>query len=141
MKKTYKRLLIVMCGVVLVIFVGCGKTKEKDYYSEESNYVEVVGTVIHMAYYEDEMALYLGFSELNPKCEDVNFKIVGKNLAIAQENGIEQKIKLGDTIKFVTAPKCFGDGYVMPIVAVSVDGEVLLEFEEGFENFLEHLKK
>ena len=41
----------------------------------------------------------------------------------------------------MTAPKCFGDGYVMPIVAVSVDGEVLLEFEEGFENFLEHLKK
>lgn len=57
-----------------------------------------------------------------------------------QKNNIDEQIKIGDTIQFVTAPKYFGDGYVMPIVAISVDGEVLLEFEEGYANFLKWLE-
>ena len=32
--------------------------------------------------------------------------------------------------------KYFGDGYSMPIVSISVNGEVLLSFDEGFENLM-----
>lgn len=41
----------------------------------------------------------------------------------------------------MTAPRYFGDGYVMPIVAISVDGEQLLDYEEGYANFMEWLEK
>ena len=33
----------------------------------------------------------------------------------------DDMIKVGDQIEFVTAPKYFGDGYVMPIVAMKRD--------------------
>ena len=42
-------------------------------------------------------------------------------------------------VSFMTAPRYFGDGYIMPIVEISVDGEELLSFEEGYENLLEWL--
>ncbi|HIV47949.1 MAG TPA: hypothetical protein H9749_09110, partial [Candidatus Acutalibacter stercorigallinarum] len=71
----------------------------------------------------------------------IAFKIVGDNVQIVLENGISEKIKLGDTVEFVTAPRYFGDGYVMPIVAISVDGEQLLDYEEGYANFMEWLEK
>ena len=51
-------------------------------------------------------------------------------MQLVLKNGISEKIKLGDTVEFVTAPRYFGDGYVMPIVAISVEGEQLLDYEE-----------
>lgn len=39
-------------------------------------------------------------------------------------------------ITFVSAPEYFGDGYCMPIVALSVNGEELLTFDEGVENLI-----
>ena len=50
-----------------------------------------------------------------------------------------QKVQLGTTVSFMTAPRYFGDGYIMPIVEISVDGEELLSFEEGYENLLKWL--
>jgi hypothetical protein len=111
------------------------------YYSNQENYINATGIVSHIKYGEDNKSLYLGFSELSPVLDDTNFKIVGKNLLIVQEKGIDQKISLGDKVEFITAPKYFGDGYIMPIVALSVNGEVLLEFEEGYNNLIEWLKR
>ena len=53
--------------------------------------------------------------------------------------GYPAEIQLGTTVSFMTAPRYFGDGYIMPIVEISVDGEELLSFEEGYENLLEWL--
>ena len=52
-------------------------------------------------------------------------------------NGILDKLETGDEITFVAAPEYFGDGYVVPIVAITVDGEELLSFDEGYENLME----
>lgn len=65
---------------------------------------------------------------------------MGKNLLIVRENKIDEKIEIGDRIEFITAPKYFGDGYVMPIAEITVNGEKLLAFEEGFPNFLDWLE-
>ena len=81
----------------------------------------------------------LGFSELSPTMDDVSFKLVGANREIVLQRGILQKIQLGTTVSFMTAPRYFGDGYIMPSVEISVDGEELLSFEEGYENLLEWL--
>lgn len=95
--------------------------------------------VTHISYNEDNSVLYLGFSDLNPQFDDNSFKIVGDNLPIVQHNGIDEKIEIGDQVSFITAAKYFGDGYVMPIVEISINGEELLSFEEGFANLLKWL--
>ena len=65
--------------------------------------------------------------------------IVGENLEIVKANRIDDKLKIGEQITFITAPKYFGDGYVMPIVAISISGENMLDFEEGYKNLLDWL--
>ena len=113
----------------------------REYYRQKDNFVTATGTIRHIAYNDDSSALYLGFTDLSPTFDDNSFKIVGNNLPIVQKNNIDEKIKIGDKIEFITAPEYFGDGYVMPIVAVSVNGEELLEFEEGYANFLKWLEE
>lgn len=140
-KTVYKKvsILIVICAFVLLS--ACDSKNKLDYYSQKDNYVNVVGTVTYIHYNEHYDALYFNFSDLNQKFDDSCFKIVGDNLSIALDNGIDQKIGVGSQVEFITAPKYFGDGYVMPIVSISVEGEVLLKFEEGFSNLLKWLEE
>lgn len=113
---------------------------EKEYYAHRENYVTATGTITFIKYNEEQSALYFSFSDLTPGFPDHMFKIVGENLLTAQENGIDEKIYVGKQVEFVSAPKYFGDGYIMPIIAITVDDEVLLPFNEGFENFQKWLK-
>ena len=131
--------LLVLC-LWVTLLSACDRKKMLDYYSEKENYVDATGTVVHIKYNEDETALYLGFSDLSYNFDDTCFKIVGENLRIVREKGIDNKLKLGDQIKFTSAPRYFGDGYVMPIVAIHVNGECLLDFEAGYTNLLDWLK-
>lgn len=124
---------------LLVFSTSCTARKMKDYYSQKSNYVNATGIVTHISYNENRSALYLGFSNLNPQFDDNSFKIVGDNLPIVQQNDIDKKIKIGDQVDFITAARYFGDGYVMPIVEISVNEEELLSFEDGFANLLKWL--
>lgn len=119
---------------LMVSLTACQSRSLQKYYSERDNYVNATGTVTYISYSDDKNALYLDFSELIPRFDDTCFKIVGDNLLLVQEKGIDQKIEVGDKVDFITAPRYFGDGYVMPIVAISVNGEELLDFEEGFDN-------
>lgn len=135
-----KKIVLLILSVTLVLGLclsSCASKELSKYYSEKDNYIEVTGIISDISYNEDSSAIYLSFSELDPKLDDVCFKIAGKNLQIVQNNGIDEKIKVGDTLDFVTAPKYFGDGYVMPIAAVSLGDEEILEFEEGFNNLQE----
>ncbi len=110
------------------------------YYSEKSNYVTASGVVFHIKDAPERDELVFGFSDLSPSMDDVGFKLVGANREIVLQRDILQKIQLGTMVSFMTAPHYFGDGYIMPIVEISVDGEELLSFEEGYENLLEWLR-
>lgn len=135
-----KRVPMAISLLCLIIFsTSCTTTKMRDYYSQKNNYINAIGIVSHISYNEDKTALYLGFSDLTPQFDDNSFKIVGDNLPIVQEKGIDEKIKIEDQVDFITAPRYFGDGYVMPIVEISVNEEELLGFEEGFTNLLKWL--
>lgn len=139
-----KKRIYLFAAIFLLSFLlsSCYLTaKEKEYYAHKENYVTAVGTITFINYNEENTALYLGFSDLTPGFSDSCFKIVGENLLTVQKNGIDQKIQIGKQVEFVSATKYFGDGYVMPMVAISVDGEVLLLFDEGFDNFQEWLKE
>ena len=65
------------------------------------------------------------------------FEIKGESVAYALENGIEQKLQIGDEIIFTSAPEIFYNGHALPIVHLEVNGEVLLPFEEGYENLMD----
>jgi len=132
--------LTIICTTMLVC-TACEQKKELDYYIEKDNYIEVRGTISSVKYNEDKTALYLNFSQLEPKLDDNCFKIVGDNLAIVQNNGIDELIREGDQVLFVTAPRYFGDGYVMPIVAITVNEDVLLEFADGYDNWINWLRE
>lgn len=136
----FKRAALAISLLCLLVFsTSCTARKMKDYYSQKSNYVNATGIVTHISYNEDRLALYLGFSDLNPQFDDNSFKIVGDNLPIVQQHGIDEKIEIGDQVDFITASRYFGDGYVMPIVEISINEEELLSFEEGVPNLLKWL--
>lgn len=132
-----------VCAFVFNILSGlltsCLSIRYRIYYPVKDNYIEVSGVVIYMKYNKDHTELHIAFSDMDRKLDDRTFKIVGENLRIVEKNGIDDKIKIGDRVTFVTAPKYFGDGYVMPIVAISANGESLLDFDEGFKNFMDYL--
>ena len=138
-----KRILLtcVCICVVLLLCCSCYSSEEYLYYSQKENYIEVEGTVSYIKYNEDSTALYIGFSKLSTALDDSCFKIVGDNLKIVKDNNIDDKLTEGEQISFVTAPKYFGDGYVMPIVSLTINGEILLEFDEGYTNFLNWLSE
>lgn len=140
MKKSIRAgILIISLFVCIVCFLSACSSQQERYYSIKDNYVTVVGTLKFINYSDTNDVLYLAFSNISSPFSDDCFKIVGDNLIIVQNNGFDEKIEIGDTIEFVSAPKYFGDGYVMPIVALSANGEDFLIFDEGYCNLMEWL--
>ena len=134
-------MLITAICIILVFLCSCYSSEKIKYYSQKENYISVTGTVLSVKYNKDITALFIDFSQLSPVLDDTCFKIVGKNLETVQTNNIDDKLNIGEQITFITAPKYFGDGYVMPIVAISVSGENLLDFEDGYKNLLDWLSE
>lgn len=144
MKKiSLQKLLVIITTtcVILMVLCSCNSSERIKYYSQTGNYISITGTVSSVKYSKDYKVLYIDLSESSPVLDDTCFKIVGENLTIVQTNGIDDKLKLGEQVTITTAPKYFGDGYVMPIVAISIGGEKLLDFNEGYNNFLDWLSK
>ena len=138
-ESTMKKFILLLLVVLSFCLVSCKMTKkEREYYQNKANYIEATGTVINVKYVKDSTVLYLGFSDLSRKFDGVDFEVVGGNVSILKSNNVE--INLGDKLTFITAPKYFGDGYIMPIVALWKDDECLLDFETGFSNFQSYLK-
>lgn len=142
MKKQYKQSVCFFLSILFVFLslTSCAAKKQMEYYSVPENYISVSGTVSHFVYDEALDAYYLAFDDMSVALSDHNFKIVGENASIVRKGGIQEKINIGDSVSFVTAPKYWGDGYVMPIVEISVDGETLLEFNTGLSNLLNWLE-
>ena len=131
--------MLMTLSLSLLVLPSClsYKISKIRYYSNEGNYIQVTGTITYI--FEDESALYLEFSDMSEKLDDNYFKIVGENYeAIKNFRGI---IEVGKTATFMTAPKYFGDGYVMPIVALEIGGRRLLDYETGFPNLVDWMKR
>ncbi len=138
---------LLLLGIYIIVFCmllglsACLSTQQRKYYEEKGNYTEARGTVTYISYDEKSKALYIDFSVTDPVFEDTCFKIVGDNYDIVKKNGIESILKNGSEVTFVTAPRYFGDGYVMPMVSISVGADTLLTFDEGFSNLLKWLDR
>lgn len=130
-------MIITIVYIIFKFFSFCDSLKLIRYYTQKENYISVTGTVSYI--HGGSTGMCIVFSELSPILDDTRFNIVGKNLEIVQSNKISDKLKIGERITFITAPGYFWDAYVMPIVAISIHGEYLLDFEEGYENLLDWL--
>ena len=141
-------LLFVLPVVLILIGAFTEPIRRENYYSEKDHYVNEFGVVTRFEYYgknNDKLYIYVK-NELYIKegkappdtTYTTKIVIVGNNLNYLKDNGIDEKIKLGSFIEFATVQKNFG--YARPIVSLTVDGEVLLEFEDGYANLLEWLQ-
>ncbi len=139
--KPFITLLMLLLIVPLFFFSLTDNSREIAYCSDKDNYVKASGTVEFISYsnYQDHYNLTL--TDMTEDFPDSNFSIEGKNFFTAKENGTTYKVIKGTKIDFVSIRRFFGDGYTLPIVALSVNGEELLSFEEGYQNYLEWLKK
>ena len=130
-------LFVVLCYVV---FFSTPVRPRLEYYSEDSNYIMATGTVRHLGWGPDQSYVYIAFEDIPEEYSDTNFVIEAENLRIVLENGFVEKVKLGTEVIYVSAPRYFWDGYSMPIVELSVNGEVLLTFDEGKTNLLDMIQ-
>ena len=137
-----KGCIIIILGVLLLLnscVDGFYNLKERRYFSEMSNYVNVSGIVDRLYYHEDKKILTVSCTDLSHRFSERYFRICGENYEIVMRNGIQSKLKEGERIEFVSADWYFYDDYRMPIVQLTVNGEELLGFEEGQTNWMKWL--
>ena len=82
------------------------------------------------------LKLDLDEDEIDEVYVNGGFIIRGDNVSVVMENGILDKVKVGDKITFTSAPRYFGDGYTVPIVALYIGDEEILNFDVGHKNLM-----
>jgi len=108
-----------------------------DYYSVESNFIKVHGIVEEINLQDGILYLNINFDDSTfPNDGDNTFKIIQSNQSILSENDFYDQVNVGDTIDFYSAPRIFGDGYVVPIICIEKDGAIYLPFATGLSNLL-----
>lgn len=146
MKEYIKRIFIVFLGSIFFfckipfmyygLFNAAYFLKEKEYYSDSSNFITSEAIITNIIYSEDS-SIILWLSEIDTIYPDNTFIINEQNAVILMDSGFATKVHIGDKIIFTSAPGCYTNGYMMPIVALSIKDEQLLNFDEGYENFIE----
>lgn len=132
--KKYVLLSLVIIAVFLL--VGCSKMHEKEYYADINNFITDEAVVDNVIYNEEEEYIVLWLSEIDEAYQCSDFIIEGNNASLVLQNGILNKIEIGDVITYTSAPRIFGDGYFMPIIQISVPGEELLNIDDGYKNLM-----
>ena len=135
--KIKKCFYIVIILKLLIASSACFRAREKEYYSNQNNYIEDTATIKNIIYVKEDNKIYLWLSNYNDAFQDSTFIIKGDSTNVVLQNQILSKLKIGDEIVYTSAPEYFGDGYCMPIVAISANGESLLDFNEGYKNLNE----
>ena len=151
MKKNRIISLLVLTSILTFVLQSCGVIStystfesqgKKSYYSDTTNYIEAEGYIKSYHYNKESKAYYFVLqSDWLPQKEagDPNFKIIGNGALILKENNVENELAPNSFIKFLYAPKYFGDGYVRPIVSLTVNDKILLTFDDGYQGLIEAL--
>ena len=126
-----------LCVLVVVISMlsGC-KYHEKEYYANFDHFITEEAVVEKINYNEEDKYIVLILGEIDETYQDNNFIIRSDNADIVLENGLLYTLQIGDVITFTSAPQIFGDGYMMPIVSLSVEGKELLNINIGYQNLM-----
>ena len=128
-------MLFAIIGLLLLLSLKFSIKEEYNYYKNVNNYVYVSGQLDNYRFYED--SLYISINDLNYEFSRNKFRLEGENVNLLKQRGFEQYMTPNVNIEIATAPRYFGNGYKMQIVALSIDGYTLLEFEEGYDNLMD----
>lgn len=126
---------VLILGTLLCI-IRYPRMKEKKYYMDKNNYITEEAIVDNIIYNEEQEYIVFWLSEIDDSYQSSDFIIEGASVPIIIENGVLDKIHIGDKIKYTSAPAYFGNGYFMPIVEINFADEELLSFEVGYKNLL-----
>lgn len=135
-----KSIYAVSVLILIVSVLGCYSAREKAYYSDTSNFITEEATVDNIIYDENSNYIVLWLSGIDPLYQSSAFIIRDENVSVAIENDFFNKIKVGDTITYTSAPGCFTNGYFMPIIGISVNGDLILDMETGYMNLMNSYK-
>lgn len=134
-----KIVVVIMCILLLLMLASCDSQKKYEYYSNTDHYTAVSGTISYINLSDDEKTLYVAIDNMSIQLSDNCFKIIEENLRIIQNQLNVDEIQIGDQVTLITAPRIFGDGYIMPAVSIAIEGHELLRFEDGVNNLLSWL--
>ena len=104
------------------------------YYADDRNYVSFECSVQSFDIYEDAIVIIFNHSQ-----EDFynSFQISGKNFDLALEKGLPNILKENETFTITSANAYLGDGWIYPIVGLIHNGQVIIPYEEGKQNYVE----
>ena len=130
-------------GLVLAFFIllsGCYSAREKAYYMDMNNFITEDATIDNIIYNKEHNYIVLWLSGIDPSYQSSAFIIRCENVTLAIDNGFFDKVRVGDTITYTSAPGYFGNGYFMPIVGISTKDTKILDTEIGYQNLMNSYK-
>ena len=135
MKKTSIIIMLFSMLAFLMVLSGCdvdGPLRKKmlDYYSDDDNYANYVGTIVSV----DKEHCYVEIV-----CQDDEMPNQTQ-YTIYGESSIYDTLRPDDEVILCSSPMYFYNSHNLPIVYLEKQSEVLLEFEEGKENLLEDIR-
>ena len=134
------RFVNIIIIIILFLISGCYRNKEKLYYLDVSNFIKEEATVDNVLYDEENKSIYFWLSNIDDVYQDSTFIVDGDNVNVLLQYDIINRIMIGDTITFSSAPRYFGDGYCMPIIELIHNNEELLSFDEGHKNLMKRYR-
>ncbi len=124
--------LLIYGVVVLFILISIGRSFVESFNELFDDYNLITLDVEVMTVEEEMNAYVLVFKEY----PNVEYTILMDNYTIVKTNRFDEKVKTGEKITIRTFPQYAESFSLIPIVAVEWNEEVLLNEEQGYENFL-----
>lgn len=128
-----KKFTVIVLLLLITSLTGCNLSNPKlakkmlDKYSDNQNYVTLSGVIIE----------YSG-NDIIIECEELKTYITYEdeicNYYIYSEETLD--LNVGDIIEFVTVPFHFYNGHKLPIVELKINGNTLLDFDDGKDNLI-----
>ena len=126
--------------VLLITCASCGAPnfRIKKYYQDESHFKEFKANVKgYYDYWGDSNMIHLYIGDTGDDFSSSSIYLIGENANAARKNQIWNVIRMDSEITFVTSEAIFYDGYMLPIVSLSCQGEELLDYDLGRQNLIE----
>ena len=141
-KKICKILTIVWTSLICAsifplgiwMFLYAPDLNSVQYYSDSANYVSFDGSVQSFFIGENYIEIKLNHSQ---KEFYDNFKINGKNFALAVKNGLLDILQKDTLFTITSASAYLGDDWAYPVIALTYEGNEIIPYEEGMQNNVE----